>query len=314
MPGWWRTRSCPGPGSRPPGSCGPRWPGRRSRPTRRREEAGRAPRVRRCKEDAGTAALAGYGLPPADVLAADQQLTTRALALRDAGLPGTVEELRARAYLDALLDRDSTPPATAPPAPRPSPAVLINLTVPLTTQLGLADDPGLVAGFGPVDGPLARHLAGSAAASPRTRSCLTITGPDGQAIGHGCLPGSGALAELGTRPLTVTIHQLARGSCDHAHQEPGYQPSRTLRHLISARTPTCTAPGCRRSATRCDLDHTTPYDQGGRTCECNLAPLCRHHHRCKQAEGWRLEQLQPGIMTWTTPAGRHQTTEPDSYP
>src|ERR1700761_7207932 len=120
MPGWWRTRSCPGPGSRPPGSCGPRWPGRRSRPTRRREEAGRAPRVRRCKEDAGTAALAGYGLPPADVLAADQQLTTRALALRDAGLPGSVEELRARAYLDALLDRDSTP--TTPPSPAAPPS------------------------------------------------------------------------------------------------------------------------------------------------------------------------------------------------
>src|ERR1700761_7925047 len=160
MPGWWRTRSCPGPGSRPPGSCGPRWPGRRSRPTRRREEAGRAPRVRRCKEDAGTAALAGYGLPPADVLAADQQLTARALALRDAGLPGSVEELRARAYLDALLDRDSAAPATAgppspaglavpppgPPAPGPGARLpaWITLTVPLATHLGLADDPGTV--------------------------------------------------------------------------------------------------------------------------------------------------------------------------
>jgi hypothetical protein len=58
--------------------------------------------VRRWREDAGTAALAGYGLPPADVLAADQQLTTRALALRSAGLSGPIEELRARAYLDTL--------------------------------------------------------------------------------------------------------------------------------------------------------------------------------------------------------------------
>jgi hypothetical protein len=187
---------------------------------RRREEAQKDPRVRRWQEDAGTAALAGYGLPPADVLAADQQLTTRALALRDAGLPGTVEELRARAYLDALLDRDSTPPAPASAPgrhPRPSPGMLINLTVPLTTQLGLADDAGVVAGFGPVDGPLARHLTNSAAANPRTRCCLTVTGPDGQATGHGCLPGSAVLAELGTQPLTVTIHRLARGSCDHTH-------------------------------------------------------------------------------------------------
>jgi Domain of unknown function (DUF222) len=36
--------------------------------TRRREQAQRDPRVRRWQEDAGTAALAGFGLPPAEVL------------------------------------------------------------------------------------------------------------------------------------------------------------------------------------------------------------------------------------------------------
>jgi hypothetical protein len=293
---------------------------------RRREEAQKDPRVRRWQEDAGSAALAGYGLPPADVLAADQRLTTRALTLRDAGVPGTMEELRARAYLDALLDRDSTPtrpPSPAGPAPAPAPGsrlpasapgprlpALINLTVPLATHLALADKPGLAAGFGPIDGPLARHLTRLAASDPRTRCCLTLTGPDGQAIGHGCLPGPGTLATLGTQPVTATITPLARGSCDHAHQEPGYQPSRALRHLIEARTPTCTAPGCQRAAARCDLDHTTPYDQGGRTCQCGLAPLCRHHHRCKQSEGWQLQQPQPGVMYWTTPAGRHYLTTP----
>jgi hypothetical protein len=300
---------------------------------RRREEAQKDPRVRRWQEDAGTAALAGYGLPPADVLAADQQLTTRAFALRDAGLSGSIEELRARAYLDALLGRDSAPtplptprsdappttgPAAPPPAPRPaapSPRLptLINLTVPLATQLGLTNAPGTVAGFGPIDGPLARQLTSLAAAEPRTRCCLTFTGPGGQAIGHGCLPGPAALSSLGRQPVTITITPLARGSCDHPHQEPGYQPSRALRHLIIARTPTCTAPGCRQPAARCDLDHTVPYDQGGRTCECGLAPLCRHHHRCKQAEGWRLEQPQPGVMIWTTPAGRKYRTTPDPY-
>jgi hypothetical protein len=296
---------------------------------RRREEAQKDPRVRRWQEDAGTAALAGYGLPPADVLAADQQLTTRALALRDAGLPGSVEELRARAYLDALLARDSTPtpppsppappvpspadpvPTTAPePAPGPRLPALINLTIPLTTQLGLSNEPGYAAGFGPVDGPLARHLTTLAATDPRTRCCLTLTDPDGQAIGHGCLPGPAALKNLGREPVTVTITPLARGSCDHSHQEPGYQPSRKLRHQIEARTPTCTAPGCRQPAARCDLDHTQPYDQGGRTCECDLAPLCRHHHRCKQTQGWHLEQPEPGVMIWTTPAGRRYPTTP----
>ena len=279
--------------------------------------------MRRWQEDAGTAALAGYGLPPADVLAADQQLTARARALRDAGLPGSLEKLRARAYLDALLDRDSAPvaspaplpaPAGSPAASLPDPAVsprglhpglplpaLINLTLPLSTQLGLADDPGVVGGFGPVDAELARQLAALAAIDPRSRWCVTLTGPGGQAVGHGCLPGPDALASLTTRGIRLTITPLAQDTCDHRHQEPGYEPSRRLQHLIWGRTPTCTAPGCRRPAARCDLDHTVPYDQGGRTCECNLAPLCRHHHRCKHSQGWQLGQLSPGVIQRITP-------------
>src|SRR6202012_2618983 len=82
---------------------------------RRREEALKDPRVRRWREDAGTAALAGYSLPPTDVLAADQRLTDRARALRHAGLTGSLEELRARAYLDLLLGRDSAPATPARP-------------------------------------------------------------------------------------------------------------------------------------------------------------------------------------------------------
>jgi hypothetical protein len=243
---------------------------------RRREEALKDPRVRRWREDTGTAALAGFGLPPAEVLAADQRLTARAHTLRDAGLPGTLEELRARAYLDALLDRDFTPappdsPASAAAIPPPDPgtapplAARVTLTVPLDTGLGRGDAPGVVGGFGPVDGPLARDLLTAAAAHPASRFCLTVTGTDGQAAGHGCLPGSRAWTTITTRGLTLTITPLARGSCDHRHHEPGYQPSRTLQHLIQARNRTCTARGCQRPATRCDLDHTTPYDQGGRT-------------------------------------------------
>jgi len=68
---------------------------------------------------------------------------------------------------------------------------------------------------------------------------------------------------------------VTRGPCDHAHAEVGYHPSRALQHLIRARSATCTAPGCRRPAVRCDLDHTVPWDQGGLTCECGLAPRCK---------------------------------------
>jgi hypothetical protein len=316
--------------------------------TRRREEAQKNPRVSRWQEDAGTAALAGFGLPPADVLAADQRLTTRARALRETGLPGTLGELRARAYLDALLGQDPTSPAARnraadpdrpadpdraadpdqpadsdEPAPgqpgqagqradrRPL-AARTTLTVPLATYLGLADELGQVGGFGPVDPALARDLAIRAAAHPASRFCVTVTGTDGRAIGHGCIPGRppDQTTPLGPPGFNVTITPLAGADCDHRHQEPGYQPSRRLQHLITARSPTCRAPGCARPAARCDLDHTDPYDRGGPTCECNLAPLCRHHHRCKQSEGWRLRQLSPGVMCWTTPAGRRYLTVP----
>ena len=80
---------------------------------RRRQEAQKDPRVRRWQEDAGTAALGGFGLPPAEVLEADQRITERALALRDAGLPGSLEELRARAYLDTLLGQHSSASSTS---------------------------------------------------------------------------------------------------------------------------------------------------------------------------------------------------------
>jgi hypothetical protein len=112
----------------------------------------------------------------------------------------------------------------------------------------------------------------------------------------------------------TTLTPVIRGRCDHRQAERRYRPSRTLQHQIRARNATCTAPGCGHRAARCDLDHTDPYHQGGRSCPCNLSPLCRHHHRCKQAEGWWLSQPEPGVLVWHTPAGRSYTTTPTQYP
>jgi hypothetical protein len=42
--------------------------------------------------------------------------------------------------------------------------------------------------------------------------------------------------------------------------------------------------------------------------------LCRHHHLCKQAEGWRLEQPEPGVLVWHTPSGRTYVTTPTVHP
>jgi hypothetical protein len=82
---------------------------------KRREQAARDARVERWAEDSGNAALAGRELPPAQVLAADQRVTAWAKELRKAGLDGTMDELRARAYLDILLGMDSRPAGTGAP-------------------------------------------------------------------------------------------------------------------------------------------------------------------------------------------------------
>ena len=80
---------------------------------RRREEAAKDARVQRWAEDSGNAALAGRDLPPDEVLAADQRISWWARQLKKAGLAGSMDELRARAYLDLLLDKDSRPTAPA---------------------------------------------------------------------------------------------------------------------------------------------------------------------------------------------------------
>ena len=335
----------------------------------------------------------------------------------------------------AAADGPGVPPWAAG-GPAGSLAARINVTVPLAAILGLCDTPGEVAAFGPVDADVTRDLIRAAGLHPATRWCVTVVGPDGQAIGHGCAhgrhqppafspdsgtdppstggnpPGSGGSPPgTGSSPpgggnsppgggssppgggdgppgrgggpggngtpgngggpggdgprggpegggpgtsggppgtgggppgprhrpgdtapgpvspppaldsqartfiqrLGVQVTPLAAGTCDHRNQEPGYTLSPRLRHLIAARTVCCCAPGCRRPAARCDFDHTIAYHAGGRSCECNVRPLCRRHHRCKQAPGWALQQPDPGTMIWTTPAGRTYTTGPTTY-
>jgi hypothetical protein len=104
---------------------------------------------------------------------------------------------------------------------------------------------------------------------------------DGTAIAHGCAPGRRTLdtiTETGTAAgiaarLGVELTPITTGAGQHAHAEPGYTPSRKLRHLIQARNTRCAAPGCGRPAAACDL--TTPWENGGITCECDLSPTCK---------------------------------------
>jgi hypothetical protein len=100
------------------------------------------------------------------VLAADQKISAWARELKKAGLDGSMDELRARAYLDILLGQDSRPRQDGPggggpgtPAPGGPPAGVIpagfagkvNLIIPLATLLELAKRPGELPGIGPID-------------------------------------------------------------------------------------------------------------------------------------------------------------------
>jgi hypothetical protein len=101
-----------------------------------------------------------------------------------------MDVLRARAYLDLLLGRDSRPQPGDGPAQRDvAPggfAVRGTLTVPLADLIGAADRPGQLSGLGPVDPWLARDLATAAARNPRTSWCVTAVNEHGHAIFHGC--------------------------------------------------------------------------------------------------------------------------------
>jgi hypothetical protein len=157
---------------------------------KRREDAKKDARVERWAEDSGNAALMGRELPPDEVLAADQRITAWAHELRKGGLEGDMDVLRAWAYLDLLLGKDSRPRPGDGPAQRDvAPggyAVRGTLTVPLADLTGMADRPGEMSRIGPIDPWLARDLATAAARNPRTSWCVTVTDEHGHAAGHGC--------------------------------------------------------------------------------------------------------------------------------
>jgi hypothetical protein len=149
---------------------------------------------------------------------------------------------------------------------------LVHVTVPVGTLLGFSDEPGDLAGFGPLTPEVARRIAADA----RWRRVLTD-------------PASGTVLDVGR-----TTYQPPAGMADH----------------VRARDRRCRFPGCRQPAHRCDLDHTVRYPLGP-TSVCNLGALCRHHHRLKHETLWRVEQDEHGVFTWTSPTGHIYITFPD---
>ncbi len=142
----------------------------------------------------------------------------------------------------------------------------VNVTIDLPTLLGLAENPGQLAGYGAIPASVARHLASDAS----WRRFITE-------------PQSGNLLDFGRE---------------------SYEPPQALKDFLIARDRTCRFPGCRRSALLSDLDHAQSWDSGGETSAHNIGALCRRHHRLKTHDGWRIESFPDGSCTWISPLGK----------
>lgn len=84
--------------------------------------------------------------------------------------------------------------------------------------------------------------------------------------------------------------------------------SEALARRAKLRAPTCVFPFCDRPSRSCDVDHRIPTGEGlgqhGASCDCNLVPLCRHHHRLKTFAGWFYTPIEESVWLWTDPHGR----------
>ncbi len=89
---------------------------------------------------------------------------------------------------------------------------------------------------------------------------------------------------------------------EHIHVEAYEAPGRLKEQNVLVDLH-CVHPYCTRPAHRCDCDHSIAHANGGTTCSCNTAPLCRRHHRAKTHSGWNYVVLDRGTYLWTTPNG-----------
>jgi hypothetical protein len=155
---------------------------------------------------------------------------------------------------------------------RSNSGAVVHLTADLDTLAGLSSHPGELNGFSPVISDIARQVALD---QPNAEWRYTITD-------------------------TATGEHLHTGVTRN-------RPTASDRRHIELRDRHCSFPGCRMPSADCDIDHTTPYSEGGATCPCNSATVCRHDHRLKDY-GWSYQRLRSGIYEWTSPFGHTYTT------
>lgn len=156
------------------------------------------------------------------------------------------------------------------------PPALLWVVVSAATLAELSDDPGTLANGTALPADAVRDLAFAAGSTWR---------------------------RLVTDPITGEALELSTTS---------YTPPPRLREAIQARDGTCRAPGSRIPASRCDLDHNTPWPAGPTTAD-NLAAKSRRAHLHKTRGQWASRQLPDGTIVWTMGTGREYTTYPRQY-
>lgn len=202
--------------------------------------------------------------PAARLVAFSRYLNRAAKDLRRIDKTRTMDQLRADTLLDILegTHTRSTHPSGG-----------VHMHVGLNTLAGLDNQPGELAGYGPVIADVARQVA----------------------------------KDLHNEEWTCTVTDETTGNivCTGTTQR---RPTTTQRRHLQARYPNCVWPGCRMASVDCDLDHNTPHAEGGCRHNHNLAPLCRFHHRIRHNTNWRYRRLPNGDHHWTSPLNRTYIT------
>jgi hypothetical protein len=269
-----------------------------------------------CQADReGTASLFGVRLPAARATAAFERVDAFARGRKRDGDRRTMDQLRADTFLDLLegVGIGSSPVHRSG---------VVELTVPWTTATGAANDPGVLAGYGPIDADTARdfiandvaRLVTISRAGTTMRWRHTLTDDEGRLLSTRYPPTNEA-----RRPRGRTLDGVVDGKAGPvpapvppAQDVPMQRaPGAALARWIATRDRTCRAPACRVPARAADIDHTISHSTGGTTSHDNLAVVCRHHHRLKHDGGWRVTQPEPGTLVWTSPTGHQYSRMPD---
>jgi hypothetical protein len=157
----------------------------------------------------------------------------------------------------------------------------------------VVNEPGEIAGYGPVSAHLARETVLELASISIWRYAVDA---DGAVIAEGALP-KDLIPEM--------VEQMHRWAVDASAGPDGrkhYTPSAAQIAFVRARDRRCQAPGCRVPAHRCEIDHRIPWHRGGPTFIDNLHALCTAHHRAKDEGGFGYRRM-PGGLEWVSACG-----------